>query len=348
LPETGLRDTRLTNVRFTGTGRGSVVPSSVATNSGAPNGSLSKFQLLATRAPYYWRLLKSLPYGATRRLTRGKCRGYPQMEPFLRNKYGLEIGGPSPIFYGNRLVPVYDRCRKMDNSNFSSQNIWNLPGRKSEPGFSFARQYVAEASDLTQIPDETYDFLLASHVLEHVANPLRALEEWKRVLIPEGAMLVIVPDRRGTFDHRRAPTCFEHMEEDFRSNTSEDDLSHLDEILALHDIALDPGVGSRLQFQERCRNNAAVRAMHHHVFVPEALIRMFSHVQMRVLSVALERPSHIVVFAQRVDAADGDDAERKNLGFLGEDAEWRLHDPLGKASRAVSAALKAKSARAGR
>jgi SAM-dependent methyltransferase len=292
--------------------------------------SVSRLRLLASHGPYYWRLLKSLPYGAARRLTRSKCRDYSLMEPFFRDKYGLEIGGPSPIFCGNKLIPVYGRCRKMDNLNFSSHTIWNLPGQNPEPGFAFARQYVAEASDLSQVPDETYDFVLASHVLEHVANPLRALQEWKRVLSPQGTMLVIVPDRRGTFDHRRAPTTFEHIEADFRNSTTEADLTHLDEILALHDIALDPGAGSAQQFRERCLNNAAVRALHHHVFVPEVVVRMFSRVQMRVLSVAIERPFHIIVFAQRVDAAESNDVEGQNINFIEEAAEWRQHDPLGK------------------
>jgi SAM-dependent methyltransferase len=307
----------------------------------AMTGSISTVQFLTAHAPYYWRLLKSLPYGATRRITRRKCVGYPIMEPFFEDRYGLEMGGPSPIFWDNKLIPVYDRCRELDNCNFASRTIWHVPGDVTrdvpkpgpEPGFGFARQYVAEASDLSQIRDGTYDFLLASHVLEHVANPLRALEEWRRVLGPKGAMLVIVPDRRGTFDHRRAPTTFEHVEADFRDNTEEGDLTHLDEILALHDLALDPGAGSRSQFQERCLNNAAVRALHHHVFIPEVLVRMFSRVQMRVLSVAIERPFHIVVFAQRVDAVDREEAELQNLRFLGESAEWREHDPLKKAVR---------------
>jgi SAM-dependent methyltransferase len=295
---------------------------------GGLTGALSRIQLLAAHSAYYWRWLKSLPHGAARRITRGRCRDYSVMEPFLRDKYGLEIGGPSPIFGANKLVPVYDQCRKMDNANFSSHTIWSLPGPNPEMSFSYQRQYVAEAGDLRQIPDETYDFVLASHVLEHVANPLRALEEWRRVLRPGGTMLVIVPDRRATFDHRRTPTRFEHLEEDFRSNTTEQDLTHLVEILALHDLTLDPDAGSVSQFRERCLRNAAVRAMHHHVFIPEVLVRMFSRIQMKVVSLGIERPFHVIGFAQRVDAVQRDESERQNLGFLEQNAGWRRHDPL--------------------
>ena len=32
----------------------------------------------------------------------------------------------------------------------------------------------------------TYDVLLSSHTLEHIANPLRALSEWKRIVGDDG------------------------------------------------------------------------------------------------------------------------------------------------------------------
>ena len=300
-------------------------------NRGLPR-RLWQARRLATRGPGYWRWLKSLPYGVARRLTRRTAREYPGMEAFFRGGYGLEIGGPSAIFAANRLLPVYDRCRQLDNCNFAGRTIWHVPSEtaKDKLGLSFARHFVAEATRLHAIPDGTYDFVLASHVLEHLANPLRAFEEWRRLLRPEGTMLVIVPDRRATFDHRRPPTPFEHIEADYRQNTGEDDLTHLPEILALHDLALDPGAGSRAQFHERSLDNAQVRALHHHVFVPETLVRMGSAARLRVLSVSIERPCHIIVLAQRVDAVELDQARLENERFLASDAGWRKRDPLGR------------------
>jgi ubiquinone/menaquinone biosynthesis C-methylase UbiE len=149
------------------------------------------------------------------------------------------------------------------------------------------------------ISGETYDFVLASHVLEHVANPLRAVAEWRRVLAPGGVLLVIVPDKRSTFDHLRPYTLFEHLEADFSSDVSEGDLTHLDEILTLHDLRMDPPAGSPEQFRERCLDNYSVRGMHHHVFSPEVLVQVFTRLNMRVLSLSIEHPYHIVAFAQK-------------------------------------------------
>ncbi len=148
----------------------------------------------------------------------------------------------------------------------------------------------------------SYDFVLASHVLEHVANPLRALREWKRVLKPEGVLLVLVPDKLTTFDHRRPFTTIEHLEADFRANTQENDLTHVDEILALHDLSLDLPAGSPEAFRERCLQNHSFRAVHHHVFSLEVLGLALQRSGLRVLVLATERPCHIVGFAQKVSS----------------------------------------------
>ena len=250
------------------------------------------------------------------------------MKPFVTGKNGLEIGGPSTIFSKHRLIPVYDCCRSIDNCNFSSRTIWDDVTDRKSFETRLGSQFIAEACDLPMTSDQTYDFVLASHVLEHVANPLRALHEWKRVLRPQGVLLTILPDKRATFDHRRPYTPFEHLEADLHANTQEDDLTHLDEVLELHDLGLDPGAGSSDQFQERCRRNSSVRAMHHHVFSPEVLVSMFSRLGMRVLNLAVERRFHIIGFAQNSDPAEHERVRLDNLRFLREDADWRKHDPL--------------------
>lgn len=52
-----------------------------------------------------------------------------------------------------------------------------------------------DAELLEGVPDGEYDFLFASHILEHVINPERALRNWLRVVRPGGHLLVVVPHR---------------------------------------------------------------------------------------------------------------------------------------------------------
>lgn len=57
--------------------------------------------------------------------------------------------------------------------------------------------HVCNANNLSQFPDDTFSALYASHVLEHFdyVNELsETLAEWKRILVPGGALHVSVPD----------------------------------------------------------------------------------------------------------------------------------------------------------
>lgn len=60
-------------------------------------------------------------------------------------------------------------------------------------------------ADICALPfeDNTYDFILCNHVLEHIPNDLKAMEELYRVLKPGGTAILQVPleeDRENTFE----------------------------------------------------------------------------------------------------------------------------------------------------
>ena len=82
--------------------------------------------------------------------------------------------------------------------------------------------------ELAGVADGSYDAVISSHVLEHLANPLLALAAWRRGTRPGGHVLLIAPHKEGTFDHRRPTTTLAHLVDDRERNTSEDDLTHLD------------------------------------------------------------------------------------------------------------------------
>lgn len=52
-----------------------------------------------------------------------------------------------------------------------------------------------EAADITALPflAESFDFIICSHVLEHVEDDRRAMAELHRVLAPGGCAVVMVP-----------------------------------------------------------------------------------------------------------------------------------------------------------
>jgi len=68
------------------------------------------------------------------------------------------------------------------------------------------------------IKDKQYDFLLASHALEHIANPFKAIMEWLRILKDNGIILIILPHKDDTFDHKRPVKDLKHLIKDFELN----------------------------------------------------------------------------------------------------------------------------------
>ncbi|MGC2517642.1 MAG: methyltransferase domain-containing protein [Burkholderiales bacterium] len=249
--------------------------------------------------------------------------------PLFECKIGLEIGGPSPVFARHGLCPVYSAAARIDNCNFSRQTVWGSIGPEGaeyrvDEECSPGEQYIAEAADLSAIASDSYDFVVSSHSLEHVANPLRAASEWMRVLNDEGALLLVLPHKDGTFDHRRPVTTLEHMIRDFEQQTTEADLTHLDEILKLHDLALDPAAGDPQAFRQRSERNLENRCLHHHVFDMRLAVDVVNHMGLQIHAVEAVLPYHIFVVAQKVKAGE----QPRNERFTGAGAECLRGSPF--------------------
>lgn len=73
---------------------------------------------------------------------------------------------------------------------------------------------VAEAAALP-VAAGSLNFIIASHVLEHLPFPLAGLRGWYEALAPGGALVLRVPDLRYSFDARRARTRLAHLVEEF-------------------------------------------------------------------------------------------------------------------------------------
>jgi SAM-dependent methyltransferase len=217
-----------------------------------------------------------------------------QYREHLRGRAALEIGGPSEIFALGPL-PIYSVLRSIDNYNYASQTIWKSVGY----GPRYQRTFIGEGCSLREISNGSYDCVLSSHSLEHIANPLKALYEWRRALTLDGLLLLILPNKDHTFDWRRPVTTLEHMISDFKNQTEEDDLTHVDEILRLHDLSMDLPAGTPEQFRARSLNNSAIRALHHHVFNLSRTLDLLNYAGFSPILSELASPIHIIVLAGR-------------------------------------------------
>jgi len=217
----------------------------------------------------------------------------------LKGKTGIEIGGPTALFGLKGSFPVYLFAERIDGVNFSNETVWegkiqqgnNYRYYKNKTGY----QFIAEATDLQKIPGNAYDFALSSHSLEHVANPIKALKEWSRLLKKDGKLIVVLPDKRYTFDHKRDYTTYEHLIEDYFNNTTEHDTIHFEEILAAHDeeIAKMSYADCKLMLND----NFVQRCAHHHVFSFEVTKQILEYAGYKVQNQITVPPFHMITIA---------------------------------------------------
>ena len=247
----------------------------------------------------------------------------------LCNRRGLEVGGPSSVFRWTGILPIYPVVGALDNCLFSGETFWATGVREGRtfryhPRRHPGQQYIAEASALDPIPDATYEFVLSSHTLEHVANPLKALREWMRVLKPGGTLVLMLPHRDATFDRRRPVTTIAHLRDDERQRVGEDDPTHVREILELHDLTWDTEPGGLAAFQARAMSNPTHRSLHHHVFDTRLAVEAIDAVGMQLLFVEALRPLHILLVATKPNL----DGRVSNAAWLDSRARYRRRSPF--------------------
>lgn len=233
---------------------------------------------------------------------------------FVTCTRGIEIGGPSNNFQRRGMLPLYPVMSAIDNVNFSTQTLWEKALEDGTPyapmGIRVGTQFLREATDLRGIPESYYDGAFSSHCLEHIANPLRALREWRRVCRPGGFLCLVVPHRDGSFDRNRPVTSLEHYRSDFQNNVDESDDTHFDEVVRCHDLRRDPGVRSMDEFKRRVADNLTVRGIHHHVFDLGSAVQLIGEAGWTPTAAEARRPYDIVVLAQNLaNKPEGYDAE---------------------------------------
>jgi predicted SAM-dependent methyltransferase len=130
---------------------------------------------------------------------------------------GIEIGGLHARLNVDADVKVLDylsteelKEKYKNDSNIDLNDLWKV-------------DIVSQAWDLSEIESNSLDFVMSSHVIEHLPNPAVALEEWLRAVKPGGVVFFIVPDMRFTFDKDRKLTDVEVLLEKYKTKTQEVD-----------------------------------------------------------------------------------------------------------------------------
>jgi len=132
-----------------------------------------------------------------------KSRLLAKIEP--DKQAGLEIGalcrpivapGSGPVRYVDHLSTPDLRIKYGQDPNVDVEQIVDV-------SYVWGKQSLPEA-----VGDERFDYVIASHVIEHVPDTIGWLREIAAVLVPGGVLSLAIPDKRYTFDCLRQCTTF--------------------------------------------------------------------------------------------------------------------------------------------
>jgi SAM-dependent methyltransferase len=128
--------------------------------------------------------------------------------------------------------------------------------------------------------DNTFSFLVSEHALEHVPNPIKMLNEWKRVLKPDGALILFMPHKERTFDKLRPRTKLEHLINDFKVDRKlgEDD-EHIKEWI---ELVISKGMAAHYGSMPMDKM-IKTGGVHLHVWVTQDMIELLEYVGFHVV-----------------------------------------------------------------
>jgi predicted SAM-dependent methyltransferase len=135
---------------------------------------------------------------------------------------------------------------------------------------------VDEADRLANFADDSVDFIIANHVLEHLEDPIEGLEQMLRITRPGGVLLLTLPHARHTFDDRRPRTTVEHVVRDHEEGPQVSRRDHYEEWARF----LEDWPGED-EVQRRIEEFAAEDARHHfHVWELEGFLQLLVTVEL--------------------------------------------------------------------
>lgn len=101
----------------------------------------------------------------------------------------IEVGAGSGVHFAH-VKHGFDEYHMTDHL---PESIGRLKKRYDDPRIRF---YTADAMRL-DAADDSFDRLIAVHVLEHLPHPHEALKEWTRVLRDDGVLSIVLPTEGG-------------------------------------------------------------------------------------------------------------------------------------------------------
>lgn len=114
----------------------------------------------------------------------------------LDNLKGIEIGASAQNPFGLNTL----------NIDYSDDYTGIFKQEELDKAGTYAKVDIVAPGDNLPFADNSQDFVISSHVIEHFYDPVNTMKEWLRVVRPGGYVYVIAPHKERTFDRDKPRT----------------------------------------------------------------------------------------------------------------------------------------------
>ena len=133
----------------------------------------------------------------------------------IKRMSGLEIGA----FMRPTVSPDEGSIRFLD---FYSTEELQKQARESGEDESLVVPvaYVVKNDYYDAVVRDSFDYIIANHVIEHISNPIKWLRMLQGMLTDNGILFLVIPDKKYNFDKFRTDTPLSYLLSDYLENVS--------------------------------------------------------------------------------------------------------------------------------
>ncbi len=131
-----------------------------------------------------------------------------------------------------------------------------------------------DAEKLIKFGNNSQDFIIANHLVEHVMNPIQAIASFLRVLKTEGIIFMAVPEMRVTFDKHRPLTPISHLIEVFEKKEDDQWFEHYIECAIF--LGKKPKNKAKKTAKELIDSKLSI---HYHTFQPRSFLSIIDYMR---------------------------------------------------------------------
>lgn len=186
---------------------------------------------------------------------------------YLRGE-GLEIGAlHNPLPVPSRVKVRYVDRMRVEQLREHYPELTDCPLVRVD--------VIDDGERLATVADGSQDFVVANHFLEHCQDFIGTLKHFFRVLRPGGVLIAALPDKRYTFDHRRAVTPLEHLWTDHLRGPEGSRREHyVDYVRKVHPELSEEDAARRIE-----ELMAKGYSIHFHVWTQHEMLALFVDLQ---------------------------------------------------------------------